>query len=236
MSVLAVSALDAYYGDLQVLTGLSLEVREQEIVTLVGSNGAGKTTTINALSGLAVRATGRIRFEDSDISEVPAHRRVGRGLIQVPEGRRLFPFMTVRENVELGAYCARARRQRADTLEEVLTLLPLLKERLGQLAGTLSGGEQQMVAIGRGLMAKPRLLMLDEPTLGLAPLMVTLVFDTVQAIRKAGIPILLVEQNVKHCLSIADRGYVLENGRIVLEGPGRELLADERLKRAYLGL
>lgn len=236
MSVLAVSALDAYYGDLQVLTGLSLEVREQEIVTLVGSNGAGKTTTINALSGLAVRATGRIRFEDSDISEVPAHRRVGRGLIQVPEGRRLFPFMTVRENVELGAYCARARRQRADTLEEVLTLLPRLKERLGQLAGTLSGGEQQMVAIGRGLMAKPRLLMLDEPTLGLAPLMVTLVFDTVQAIRKAGIPILLVEQNVKHCLSIADRGYVLENGRIVLEGPGRELLADERLKRAYLGL
>jgi branched-chain amino acid transport system ATP-binding protein len=236
MSVLTVSRLDAFYGDLQVLTGLSLEVREHEIVTLVGSNGAGKTTTINALSGLAVRSTGRIQFEDSDISDVPAHRRVGRGLIQVPEGRRLFPFMTVRENVELGAYCARARRQRANTLEEVLTLLPRLKARLGQLAGTLSGGEQQMVAIGRGLMAKPRLLMLDEPTLGLAPLIVTLVFETVQAIRKAGIPILLVEQNVKHCLSIADRGYVLENGRIVLEGPGRELLADERLKRAYLGL
>jgi branched-chain amino acid transport system ATP-binding protein len=235
-TVLSLRDVDAYYDDLQVLFKVSLEVREREIVTIVGANGAGKTTTINAISDLAVSATGAIGFCGADLKGVSAHQRAAAGLVHVPEGRRLFPFMSVRENIELGAYSPRAREHRYEALDEVLTLLPKLKQRLTQTSGTLSGGEQQMVAIARGLMARPRLLMLDEPTLGLAPMMVTLVFETVQAIRATGIPILLVEQNVKHCLSIADRAYVLENGRITLEGSGEELLADKRLRSAYLGL
>ncbi|MDB5798181.1 MAG: transporter ATP-binding protein, partial [Paucimonas sp.] len=233
LPVLAATDIHAHYDDLQVLFGVSIEVREKEVVTIVGANGAGKTTTINAISGMGVRCTGKIEFCGADIGQMPAHGRAQAGLVHVPEGRKLFPFMTVQENIELGAYSTRARADRKATMEEVLTLLPRLKERLKQLAGTLSGGEQQMVAIGRGLIAKPRLLMLDEPTLGLAPKMVALVFETVDAIRSRGIPILLVEQNVKHCLNIADRAYVLENGRVVLEGPGKVLLADERLKAAY---
>ena len=234
--LLALDNVSAHYGDLQVLHGVSLEVRDGEIVTLVGANGAGKTTTINTASGLVASGVGSIRFAGELLSSVAAHRRVELGLVQVPEGRRLFPFMTVRENLDLGGYPRAARRGRQEALAEVLALLPRLEQRLGQLAGTLSGGEQQMLAIGRALMARPRLLMLDEPTLGLAPRMVAQVFETVTAINSRGVTILLVEQNVHHALTLAHRGYVLENGRVVLEGRGEDLLRDERLKQAYLGL
>jgi branched-chain amino acid transport system ATP-binding protein len=235
-AMLALQGVNAHYGDLQVLHGVDLEVREGEVVTLVGANGAGKTTTINAVSGLVASSGGAIRFAGESLAAVAPHRRVARGLVQVPEGRRLFPFMTVRENLDLGCYTPDARRSKQAALAEVLALLPRLAERLGQLAGTLSGGEQQMLAIARALMARPRLLMLDEPSLGLAPRMVSQVFDTVAAINGRGVSVLLVEQNVRHALSLAHRGYVLENGRIVLEGSSRDLLADDRLKKAYLGL
>ncbi len=234
--MLALQGVSAGYGDLQVLHDVDLEVRQGEVVTLIGANGAGKTTTINAISGLVVSASGSMRFAGHPLTPVPAHRRVALGLVQVPEGRRLFPFMSVRENLDLGCYTHQARRERKDALAEVLALLPRLQERLGQLAGTLSGGEQQMLAIGRALMARPRLLMLDEPTLGLAPRMVAQVFETIEAINRRGVTVLLVEQNVRHALTIAHRGYVIENGRIVLQGRGRELLSDPRLKEAYLGM
>jgi len=235
-AMLKLEGLSAHYGDLQVLRGVDLEVHEGEVVTIVGSNGAGKTTTMNAISGLVACTGGSIRFCGQPISAVAAHRRVDMGLVQVPEGRRLFPFMTTRENIDLGCYSARARKESKTTLEAVLALLPALKTRLRQLAGTLSGGEQQMLAIARGLMARPRLLMLDEPTLGLAPRMILQVFDTIRAINREGVTILLVEQNVRHALKLARRGYVLENGRILIEGPSEVLLADERLRKAYLGL
>jgi len=234
-ALLALEGVRAHYDDLQVLHGLDLEVREGEVVTLVGANGAGKTTTINTVSGLVASAGGSIRFAGESLAGIAPHRRVAKGLVQVPEGRRLFPFMSVRENLDLGCYCDNARRSKKAALAEVLALLPRLAERLGQLAGTLSGGEQQMLAIARALMARPRLLMLDEPTLGLAPRMVAQVFETVEAINRRGVTILLVEQNVRHALTLAHRGYVLENGRIVLEGSGKDLLGDGRLKKAYLG-
>jgi branched-chain amino acid transport system ATP-binding protein len=235
-ALLTLEGVSAGYGDLQVLHGVSLEVREGEVATLVGANGAGKTTTINTVSGLVASVGGSIRFAGEPLAPIVPHRRVERGLVQVPEGRRLFPFMTVRENLDLGCYPRAARREKQTTLGEVLALLPLLEQRLGQLAGTLSGGEQQMLAIGRALMARPRLLMLDEPTLGLAPRMVAQVFETIAAINGRGVTVLLVEQNVRHALKLAHRGYVLENGRVVLEGSGKDLLGDERLKKAYLGL
>jgi branched-chain amino acid transport system ATP-binding protein len=236
IALLALDNVSARYADLQVLHGVNLEVHEGEMVSLVGANGAGKTTTINAVSGLVAMNGGSIRFAGEALETVAPHRRVELGVVQVPEGRRLFSFMTVRENLDLGCYVAAARRARHAALGEVLALLPLLEQRLGQLAGTLSGGEQQMLAIGRALMARPRLLMLDEPTLGLAPRMVAQVFDTVAAINRRGVTILLVEQNVRHALTIAHRGYALENGRVVLHGNATELLGDERLKKAYLGL
>jgi branched-chain amino acid transport system ATP-binding protein len=234
--VLTLEGIFAHYADLQVLHGVSLEVQEGEIVTLVGANGAGKTTTINAISGLVACSAGSIRLAGEPLAALAAHRRVEAGLVQVPEGRRLFAFMSVQENIDLGCYTPRARREKRRTLEQVLSLFPVLKTRLKQLAGTLSGGEQQMLAIARSLMALPRLLVLDEPTLGLAPLLVSQVFDTIRTINQQGVTILLVEQNVRHALLLANRGYVLENGRIVLEGSGAELLADQRLKKAYLGL
>jgi branched-chain amino acid transport system ATP-binding protein len=234
--MLELKGLSAHYGDLQILRGVDLEVHGGEVVTIVGSNGAGKTTTINTISGLVACSGGSINFCGQPISAVAAHRRVDMGLVQVPESRRLFPFMTTQENIDLGCYPQRARNERETTLEAVLALLPALKQRLRQLAGTLSGGEQQMVAIARGLMAKPRLLMLDEPTLGLAPRMIAQVFDTIRAINQEGVTVLLVEQNVRHALKLARRGYVLENGRILLEGPSDALLGDERLRKAYLGL
>jgi branched-chain amino acid transport system ATP-binding protein len=234
--LLRLDGVDAYYGDLQALFGVSLEVRDNEIVALVGANAAGKTTTIRVASGLVAPHRGTVSFEGQNLAAVPAHRRVALGIVQVPEGRRLFPFMTVAENLMLGAHPEHARADRAATLAYVYGLFPVLADRRTQLAGSLSGGEQQMCAIGRALMARPRLLMLDEPTLGLAPVLVSKIFETVRTINADGVTVLLVEQNVRQALSLAHRACVLESGHLVLAGPARELLADERLKRAYLGL
>ena len=234
--MLTLEGIDAFYGDLQALHGVSFEVREGEIVALVGANAAGKTTTLRVISGTLPAGAGRVTFNGENLSRVPAHERVGRGIVQVPEGRRLFPFMTVRENLLLGAHPAAARAEQAQSLDRVLDLFPILSERTSQLAGSLSGGEQQMCAIGRALMTKPRLLMLDEPTLGIAPVLVQKIFETVAAINRAGVTILLVEQNVRRALALAHRACVLENGRLVLAGAARDLAADDRLKKAYLGL
>ena len=234
--MLTLEGIDAFYGDLQALHGVSFDVREGEIVALVGANAAGKTTTLRVISGTLPAGAGRVTFNGESLSRVPAHERVGRGIVQVPEGRRLFPFMTVRENLLLGAHPAAARAGQAQSLARVLDLFPILSERTTQLAGSLSGGEQQMCAIGRALMTKPRLLMLDEPTLGIAPVLVQKIFETVAAINRAGVTILLVEQNVRRALALAHRACVLENGRLVLAGAARDLAADDRLKKAYLGL
>jgi branched-chain amino acid transport system ATP-binding protein len=234
--MLELKNIQAYYGDVQVLRDISLTVGKGEIVTIVGANAAGKSTILKTISGTGPRVEGNIRFQDRDLTKIPAHQRAEMGLIHVPEGRRLFPQMTVRENLEMGAYVKRARSHRMQTLLKIYEMLPRLKEREKQEAGSLSGGEQQMVAIGRGLMAKPELLMLDEPTLGLAPILVQWVFEFIRQIRDTGVTILLVEQNAHKALEIADRGYVLENGRIVLEGSGKELLKNQGLRKAYLGM
>jgi branched-chain amino acid transport system ATP-binding protein len=234
--LLRLEGVDAFYGDLQALADVSFEVRDEEIVALVGANAAGKSTALRVISGLVAPRRGRVLLNDADLTGVPAHARVDRGIVQVPEGRRLFPFMTVTENLLLGAHAQRARGERDQTLAHVYGLFPVLGERRTQLAGSLSGGEQQMCAIGRALMARPRVLMLDEPTLGLAPVLVAKIFETVRVINGQGVTVLLVEQNVRQALTLADRACVLESGRLVLEGPARDLLGDERLKRAYLGL
>lgn len=234
--MLRLEGIDAFYSDLQALADVSFEVRDKEIVALVGANAAGKSTTLRVISGLVAPRRGRVMLGDDDLTAVPAHARVDRGIVQVPEGRRLFPFMTVTENLLLGAHAGRARGERGRTLSHVYTLFPVLGERRTQLAGSLSGGEQQMCAIGRALMARPRLLMLDEPTLGLAPVLVAKIFETVRVINGEGVTVLLVEQNVRQALTLAHRACVLESGRLVLQGPARDLLSDERLKRAYLGL
>jgi branched-chain amino acid transport system ATP-binding protein len=234
--LLKVHHLDAFYGAVQVLHDVSIEVGAGEIVGLVGANAAGKSTTMFSIAGLRTRCHGMITLDGQRLDALPAHERVARGLVLIPERRRLFPFMTVLENLELGAYAPAARAQRRDTLARVLELLPVLAERRRQVAGSLSGGEQQMVAIGRALMARPRVLLLDEPTEGLAPLYVKMLFDLVTRLRDAGLTMVMVEQNVHHVLRISDRGYVLENGRVVLEGSGAELLANPVLKVAYLGL
>ncbi len=234
--MLEVSDIDVAYGDVQVLHGMSLGVQEGEIVALLGANAAGKTTTINTISGILRPRRGAIQFRGQRIEHLPPDHIVGLGLVQVPEGRRLFPYMTVLENLELGAYSREARLRRFKTLDTVFGLLPLLKDRQTQLAGSLSGGEQQMLAIGRGLMALPRLLMLDEPSVGLAPLWVKQILETVTDVNAPGTTVLLVEQNVQQSLRLAHRGYVLENGRIVLDGKGADLLTNPHLKRAYLGM
>jgi len=234
--LLKLDAVDAFYGDLQALFGVSLEVSAGGIFALVGANAAGKSTTLRVVSGLVAPRHGRVLFEGNDLARVPAARRVELGIVQVPEGRRLFPFMTVTENLLLGAHTQRARAERRDTLGYVYRLFPVLEERATQLAGSLSGGEQQMCAIGRALMARPRLLMLDEPTLGLAPVLVGRIFETVRRINADGVTVLLVEQNVRQALTLATRACVLESGKLVLDGAGRALLGDDRLKRAYLGL
>jgi len=228
--------VDAFYGDLQALHGVSLEVRAGELMALVGANAAGKTTTLRVISGTLPARGGRVLFDGQDLASMPAHLRVAQGIVQVPEGRRLFPFMTVHENLLLGAHAPQARAQQEASLDYVLRLFPVLKDRSTQLAGSLSGGEQQMCAIGRALMARPRLLMLDEPTLGIAPVLVQRIFETVAAINRDGVTVLLVEQNVRRALALAHRAVALENGRVVLSGPARELLADDRLKKAYLGM
>lgn len=235
-AVLVAEGLRAGYGDVQVLRGVSFEVGPGEIVALVGANGAGKTTTLRAVSGLLRASGGAIRFAGARIDGLPPHAIVARGLLQVPEGRKIFPSLSVQENLDLGAYLPRAKARRAEALDRVLALFPILGERRRQAAGTLSGGEQQMLAIARSLMGSPRLLMLDEPSLGLAPLMVERIFDVIHAINGQGTPVLLVEQNVQRSLAIADRAYVLEHGAVALSGPGRELLTREEVRKAYLGL
>jgi len=234
--LLRLEGIDAFYGDLQALADVSFEIRDKEIVALVGANAAGKSTTLRVISGLVAPRRGRVLLNDEDLTALPAHQRVDRGIVQVPEGRHLFPFMTVAENLLLGAHADRARGERDRTLAHVYGLFPVLGERRTQLAGSLSGGEQQMCAIGRALMALPRILMLDEPTLGLAPVLVARIFETVRTINGQGVTVLLVEQNVRQALTLAHRACVLESGQLVLEGPARDLLGDERLKRAYLGL
>ena len=234
--LLAVDGIDVFYGDVQALWEVSLEVHQGEVVALLGSNGAGKTTTIRTISGLIRPRAGRIAFGGREIQRLPAHEVVALGIAQVPEGRRLWPNLTVAENLRLGAYPTRARARLAEQRERMLELFPRLAERRDQLAGTLSGGEQQMLAIARALMSQPTLLMLDEPSLGLAPIVVQEVFRTLRDIRQAGVTVLLVEQNVHQALELADRGYVLETGRVVLQGPSADLLANPEVRTAYLGM
>ncbi len=234
--LLAMDDVQAAYGDFQALFNISLAVYAGEIVTLIGANGAGKTTTLRVVSGILRPKKGSIRFLGEDISRVPAYDMVERGVSHVPEGRQLFPHMSVEENLALGAYIGRTRAKLRETMDEQFEFFPRLKERRKQIAGTLSGGEQQMVAIARGLMAHPKLLLLDEPSLGLAPKIVEEMFDNIQRIRGLGLTVLIVEQNVVDALSIADRGYVVENGAIEMQGTAKELLNDERVRAAYLGL
>jgi branched-chain amino acid transport system ATP-binding protein len=234
--LLEVSNVTAYYGDLQALFDISLQVNTGEIVTLIGANGAGKTTILRVISGMKPPATGSVRFAGHDVSRVAAHDMVARGVSHVPEGRQVFPFMTVKENLWLGAYTPRARANVKHLMAEQLALFPRLEERLDQLAGTLSGGEQQMVAIARGLMAPPKLLLLDEPSLGLAPKIVEEVFEKIQEVRRTGITMLIVEQNVVSALSISDRGYVVQNGSVLLADAAKNLLSNEMVRAAYLGL
>ncbi|MBM3463465.1 MAG: ABC transporter ATP-binding protein [Armatimonadetes bacterium] len=224
------------YGDTCALWDVSLHVEQHECVALVGANGAGKSTTLRAVSGLLGLHAGRITFMGEDLRDVPAHKRVDMGLVHVPEGRGVFPLLTVRENLLVGSYLPRARAARAENLERAFHLFARLREREGQLAGTLSGGEQQMLAIARGLMSGPRLLMLDEPSLGLAPLVTQEIFRVIREVHASGVPVLLVEQNVKASLEAAQRGYVLENGRTTLQGKSADLLADPAVREAYLGL
>ncbi len=234
--LLELANVTAFYGDLQALFGVSLRVIAGEIVALIGANGAGKTTILRIISGIKHPRTGSLRFAGQDVAYVPAHEMVMRGVSHVPEGRQVFPFLTVRENLSLGAYAPRVRKQAKHLMEEQLAIFPRLGERLNQLAGTLSGGEQQMVAIARGLMAKPKLLLLDEPSLGLAPKIVEEVFEKIQEVRRTGITMLIVEQNVVSGLSISDRGYVVQNGAVVLEDSAKNLLSNEMVRAAYLGV
>jgi branched-chain amino acid transport system ATP-binding protein len=235
-TLLRVDGIEVGYGDLTAVRDVSLEVREGEAVALIGANGAGKTTTLRAVSGLLPLRRGRIEFQGQRLDGLTPAEIVARGIAHVPESRQLFPTMTVRENLELGARTRAARAGRGEMLERVFDLFPRLRERREQLAGTLSGGEQQMCAIGRGLMARPRLLMLDEPSLGLAPVLVKAIFEDLGRINGQGITVLLVEQNVLRSLHLAHRGYVLENGRMTLSGSRDELLASGYIKQAYLGL
>jgi len=232
--MLEVRDLHVYYGEIHALKGVSFSVAEGEIVTLLGNNGAGKTTTLRALSGLLAPRTGDVRLDQTSLLAIAPHDIVQKGITHVPEGRRIFNRLTVTENLEMGAY-TRADRGIGQDMEHVFTVFPRLKERRVQVAGTLSGGEQQMLAIGRALMAKPRLLLLDEPSMGLAPVLVEQIFETVLTINKQGVTILLVEQNAAMALSIAGRGYVLETGRIALEGGAAELADNPEVRRAYLG-
>jgi branched-chain amino acid transport system ATP-binding protein len=234
--MLRVDQIDVFYGDAQALSRVSLEVNRGEIVTLVGSNGAGKSTTLRTISGLLRPRKGSLTMNGVRMDQIPAHRIVSLGVAHVPDGRRLFPQMTVLENLTLGAFSTDAWRSRAESLKWVFRLFPRLEQRSAQLAGTLSGGEQQMCAIGRALMARPQLLLMDEPSLGLAPNLVEMIFAVIREINEQGVTILLVEQNAHLALQMAHRGYVLENGRISLSGPGQDLTHNEHVRQAYLGL
>jgi branched-chain amino acid transport system ATP-binding protein len=233
--ILRVRDLTVHYGAIQALKGVSFEVGEGEIITLIGSNGAGKSTTLNGISNVIRKTGGAVEFNGQDITGLPPDRIVLSGLIQVPEGRRVFANLTVRDNLEMGAYTRKDRAGIRDDLEMVYGLFPRLRERIRQTAGTLSGGEQQMLAMGRGLMAKPRLLLLDEPSMGLAPILVDEIFAIIRRINEAGAAILLVEQNAYKALGIASRAYILETGRVVKSGPAAELMKDSAVKAAYLG-
>ena len=234
MAMLAVNDIHVYYGSIHAVKGVSLEVNEGEIVTLIGANGAGKSTVLNTISGLLHPRGGSVTFLGQDLKGVPPHKLVARGMAQVPEGRRIFLQMTVEENLEMGAY-TQSKASIDGSIEDVHRRFPRLQERRKQIAGTLSGGEQQMLAMGRALMSHPRLLMLDEPSMGLAPILVEQIFDIIRELHAAGTTILLVEQNAQAALSVADRGYVLETGKIVTTGTGQQLLESPEIKKAYLG-
>jgi len=234
--LLRVNDIDVSYGQVQILRKVSFDIQEKEIVSLLGSNGAGKTTTVSAISGILPVSHGQVVFMDEDITRVESFHRVEMGVVQVPEGRKIFPTLTVMENLEMGSYLKGPKTMRRETMAAVFSLFPVLEKRKKQLGGTLSGGEQQMLAIGRGLMAKPKLLILDEPSLGLAPIVVDEIFSVIDKINREGVMLLLVEQNVSQALSLSSRGFVLEQGRIALSGNGEDLLADPHVKKVYLGL
>ncbi len=234
--MLKINGIDVFYGDLQVLWDVEFEIRSGEIVVLIGANGAGKSTTLKTISSMLSPAKGTIEFEGTRLDQLPAHRIIEYGIVHVPEGRRLFPDMSVEENLILGSLRGDARSKRYETMEYVYSLFPILSDRKQQMGGTLSGGEQQMLAIGRGLMGHPKLMMFDEPSLGLSPLLVGQIFEIVKQINKEGVTILMVEQNVNQTLAMCDRAYILENGRTVLEGTGSELMANDHVREAFLGI
>jgi branched-chain amino acid transport system ATP-binding protein len=236
MALLEIKNINCYYGDVQVIYDVSMHIEEGEVISLIGANGAGKSTMLRTISGLMRVRSGEIIFENQPIHHLRPEKIVERGIIQVPEGRKLFSLMTVRENLDVGAHNSRAYPHLQDTLKDIYKLLPRLEEREKQQAITLSGGEQQMVAIGRGMMAMPKILMMDEPSLGLAPVLIKEIFTTIRKIADQGTTVLLVEQDVQHSLSLSDRGYVLEHGRIVMEGKGKELLENPKIREAYLGI
>ena len=235
MAMLKVTDLQVYYGVIQALKGISFEVNEGEVIALIGANGAGKTTILHTITGLIESKGGSVEFEGKDITKMPGHKIVTLGMAHVPEGRRVFADLTVYENLKMGAYTRKDKNEIAQSLEQVYKRFPRLKERKNQLAGTLSGGEQQMLAMGRALMSKPKIILMDEPSMGLSPIFVNEIFDIIREVSEAGTTVLLVEQNAKKALSIADRAYVLETGKIVLEGNAEELMNDESVKKAYLG-
>jgi branched-chain amino acid transport system ATP-binding protein len=235
MSLLRLSGINTYYGEIHILEDLNLEVEKGELVSLLGGNASGKSTTLKTILGLVRPRTGTVEFDGEDVTNRPTSYRIGRGMAIVPENRRLFAPMTVLENLEMGAYLQKNGQGRKQDFERVYSLFPLLYERRAQLAGTLSGGEQQMVAMGRALMSRPTFLLMDEPSMGLAPILVERSFEIIQQVHQSGVALLVVEQNANMALSIADRGYVLSTGRLVLEGPAKELLAHEDLRKAYLG-
>lgn len=235
MAMLEVRDLEVYYGVIQAIKGISFDVNQGEIVALIGANGAGKTTTLHTITGLISAKTGKIVYEGTDITRVPGYKLVGMGIAHVPEGRRVFATLTVLQNLKMGAYTRKDKEEIEATLKMIYQRFPRLEERKNQLAGTLSGGEQQMLAVGRALMSRPKIIMMDEPSLGLAPIVVKGIFDIIQEINRQGVTVLLIEQNANMALKIADVGYVLETGRISLTGSGRELLANEAVKKAYLG-
>lgn len=234
--MLKVKNIDVYYGDVQALWDISFEVKEGEVVALLGSNGAGKTTTLNTISGLLRPRKGNIEFLEQELTNLPAHKTASLGIAHVPEARRLFPEMTVEENLLMGSLMPEAKARRKESMERVFDIFPILKERRRQAAGTLSGGESQMLAIARGLMACPKLIMMDEPSLGLAPFLVEEVFRVIEQINREGVTVLVVEQNVAHALKSCTKAYILETGRIALQGTGEKLLQDEHVKEAYLGV
>ncbi|MBQ1326849.1 MAG: ABC transporter ATP-binding protein [Eubacterium sp.] len=233
--LLKVENLQVNYGVIPALKGISFTVNQGEVVALIGANGAGKTTTLHTVTGLVEKKGGTVTFDGKDITKVPAHKLVKLGIAHVPEGRRVFPELTVYQNLLLGAYTRRNSKEKKDTLEEIYERFPRLKERLNQFAGTLSGGEQQMLAMGRALMSKPKMILMDEPSMGLSPIFVNEIFDIIESVSKAGTTVLLVEQNANKALAIADRAYVLETGAITMEGKASDLLVDDRIRKAYLG-